>query len=254
MRLFSLTRIAGILAFAAVSIAAPAAAAEITLFSSNAVKEAYAELIPEFEKESGHHVNIVWGGSLDLKGRVSRGEMADVIVTPAADIDDMIKMGTVAEGSHVDIARSIVGVAVRAGLPKPDLSSGEKLKAALLASKSIIISGGPSGYYLLGLFEKQGILGILRPKMKQLPSGASVGEALARSEGDIGFTQVSEFLAIKGINYVGPLPADVQQVTVFSSGILKNAKQPDAAKELVTFLVSAESISVLKKTGLEPSA
>jgi molybdate transport system substrate-binding protein len=157
MRLFSLTRIAGILAFAAVSIAAPAAAAEITLFSSNAVKEAYAELIPEFEKESGHHVNIVWGGSLDLKGRVSRGEMADVIVTPAADIDDMIKMGTVAEGSHVDIARSIVGVAVRAGLPKPDLSSGEKLKAALLASKSIIISGGPSGYYLLGLFEKQGI-------------------------------------------------------------------------------------------------
>jgi molybdate transport system substrate-binding protein len=87
-----------------------------------------------------------------------------------------------------------------------------------------------------------------------LPSGASVGEALARSEGDIGFTQVSEFLAIKGINYVGPLPADVQQVTVFSSGILKNAKQPDAAKELVTFLVSAESISVLKKTGLEPSA
>lgn len=252
---FSLSCIVSCAALAAtVPFLRAAEAADIKILSSNAVKEAYSELLPEFEKKSGHHVTIVWGGTAALKKRIDDGEAADIAITPAADIDEMIRTGKVAAGSRVDLVKSIVGIAVRAGLPIPDVSSGEKLKAALLAAKSIIISGGPSGYYLLGLFEKQGILGQIRPKMTQLASGESVGEALARNEGDIGFTQVSEFLAIKGINYAGPLSPDIQQVTIFSSGILSNAPQPGPARDLVRFLASSESASILKRNGLEPGA
>src|SRR6185295_2323551 len=116
---------------------------------------------------------------------------------------------------------------------------------------SIIISSGASSVYLLDLFENEGLLPALRPKMKQLAPGQSVGEALARGEGDLGFTQVSEFLHIKDINYVWPLSPDVQKVTVFSAGLLKNAPEAAAAKELLTFLRNPRNASVLKKAGLE---
>ena len=226
-------------------------AGQIKLLSSNAVKEAFSELIPQFEKATGHRVDVLWGGTLDLKKRVEDGEVADLVIAPAADIDSMIASGKLVARSRLDLVTSIIGVAVRAGLPKPDSSSGEKLKGALFAANSIIISSGPSSVYLLDLFEKQGILPALRPKMKQLAPGQSVGEALARGEGDIGFTQVSELLHVNGINYVGPLSPDIQKVTVFSAGLLKNAPEAAAAKELLTFLKNARNASVLK-AGLEP--
>jgi molybdate transport system substrate-binding protein len=228
-------------------------AAEIKLLSSNAVKEAFSELIPQFEKATGHRVNVLWGGTLDVKGRVESGEVADLVITPSADIDNMIASGKLVPRSRVDLVTSIIGVAVRSGLTKPDVSSGEKLKVALFAANSIIISSGPSGFYLLDLFEREGILPVLRPKMKQLAPGQSVGEALARNEGDLGFTQVSELLHVKSINYVGPLSPDVQKVTVFSAGVLKNSLAAAAATELLTFLRNPVNASVLKKAGLEPA-
>jgi molybdate transport system substrate-binding protein len=238
-------------AFLASGVAA--SAAEITVMASNAVKEAYSELVPLFEKQSGHKVTIVWGGTIDLKKRIGQGEVADIVITPASDIEDLIRQDLLAAGSRVDLVRSSIGVAIRRGTPRPDLSSGEGLKTSLLASKSIIISGGPSSYYLLGVFDKMGIAAALKPKMTQLASGAPVGEVLAQGRGDIGFTQVSEFLPFKNtIDYVGPLPSDIQLVTVFSSGLHRSAPSPAAAKALVKFLTGPQAVPVLKENGLEP--
>jgi molybdate transport system substrate-binding protein len=225
-------------------------AAQITMLSSNGVREAFSELVPQFEKATGHRVQVVWDGTLNIKKRIGSGEVADLVVVPAEDVDALIASGGLTAGSRVDLATSIIGVAVRAGVAKPDVSSSESLKRALLAATSIVISSGPSGVHLLELLEKQGILGTVRPRLKQLASGQSVGEALARGEGDLGFQQVSELLHVKGITYVGPLPADNQKVTTFAGGIPKTAKDVAVAREFLTFLKSPRNVAVLKKAGL----
>lgn len=255
MLAFSLRRLSRPLACAvALSLCASAArAAEIKILASNAVKETYTRLIPDFEKSSGHHVTVVWGGTADIMRDVRAGEVQDIVITTAASIDTLTKEGKLAQ-SRVDLAKSIIGVASRPGAPKPNLTSGETLKQSLLASKKIILSGGPSGVYLADLFKKMGIAEQIKSKTITLAPGASPGEAVARGEGDIGFTQVSELLAVKGIDYLGPIPADVQQIVTFSAGLNPKAPQPDAAKALLKFLTSPAAAPTLKKTGLEPSS
>ncbi len=227
-------------------------AAEIKMIASNAVKEAYLQLVPQYEKASGNHVSVDWVGTDDVVRRIGGGEVADVVIAPSFTIDNLIRDGKLAQGSRVDVAHSIIGVALRPGAPKPDLSSGEGLKKSLLAAKSIIISGGPSGTYLTALFQNMGIADAIKGKTRRLGPGESPGVAVARGEGDIGFTQVSELLAVKGIDYLGPIPADVQQVTIFSAGIHKAAPQAEAARALVKFVTAPRTVPVLKKTGLEP--
>src|SRR5215208_2117431 len=134
-------------------------AAQITMLSSNGVREAFSELVPQFEKATGHRVQVVWDGTLNIKKRIGSCEVADLVVVPAEDVDALMASGGLTAGSRVDLATSIIGVAVRAGVAKPDVATGENLKRALLAAKSIVISSGPSGVYLLELFEQQGILG-----------------------------------------------------------------------------------------------
>jgi molybdate transport system substrate-binding protein len=226
-------------------------AAQITLLSSNGVREAVNELIPQFEKATGHRAQVIWDGTLNIKKRIGSGEVADLVVMPAEDVDALIASGGLISGSRVDLAKSIIGVAVRSGLAKPDVSTSESLKRALLAAKSIVISSGPSGVYLLDLWKKQGILQTLEPKLKQLPSGQGVGEAMARGEGELGFQQVSELLHADGITYVGPLPAEIQKMTIFSGGIPKTAKDVAVAREFLTFLKNPRNAAVLKKAGLE---
>ena len=231
-----------------------AAGAEIKMLASNAVKESYTRLLPEFEKSSGDHVAVVWGGTADIMKAVRAGEVQDIVITTKDSIDALTKEGKLAQGSRVDLAKSIIGVASRPGAPKPNLTSGETLKQSLLASKKIILSGGPSGVYLADLFKKMGIADQIKSKTVTLAPGASPGEAVARGDGDIGFTQVSELLAVKGIDYLGPIPADVQQVVTFSAGLNPKAPQPEAAKALLKFLTSPAATPTLKKTGLEPSS
>jgi molybdate transport system substrate-binding protein len=233
--------------------AGAADAAEIKMLASNAVKESYTRLVPEFEKSSGHHVAIVWGGTADIMKAVRSGAVQDIVITTRDSIDALTKEGKLAQGSRVDLAKSIIGVASRPGAPKPNLTSGETLKQSLLASKKIVLSGGPSGVYLAEQFRKMGIADQIKDKTITLAPGASAGEAVARGEGDIGFTQVSELLAVKGIEYLGPIPADIQQVVTFSAGLNKVAPQPDAAKALLKFLTSPAAVPTLRKTGLEPS-
>jgi molybdate transport system substrate-binding protein len=226
-------------------------AAQITVLSSNGVREAVTELVPQFEKATGHRVQVVWDGSLNIRKRIGSGEVADLVLMPAEDVEALIASGGLTAGSRVDLARSIIGVAVRLGLAKPDVSTSEKFKSVMLAAKSIVISSGPSGVYLLELLEKQGILGTLRPRIRQLASGQPVGEALARGEGDLGFQQVSELLHVRGITYVGPLPAEIQKVTIFAGGVPKTARDAAVAREFLTFLRNPRNAAVLKKAGLE---
>ena len=232
--------------------ATTAQAAEVKLIASAAVREAVIDLIPAFEKASGHKVTTIWAGTEAITKRISGGEVVDVVLIAAPNIDKLIAAGKLAAGSRADIAKSGIGVAVRDGLPKPDISSGEAVKNAVLAAKSVAYSSGPSGFYLADLFRKMGIADQIKDKVKQTPSGVQVGEVVARGEADLGFQQVSELLHLKGIQYLGPLPSDIQHVTVFSAGLHSAAPQPDAAKALVKFLTGPEAGASIRKTGMEP--
>ena len=227
-------------------------AAEIKVLGSVAVKEAYLDLVPAFEKSSGHRVTTIWDGTENITKRINGGEVVDIVILATPNIEKLVLEGKLVAGSRTDIAKSGVGIAVRSGLPKPDISSSEAVKKAVLTAKSVAYSSGPSGFYVADLFKKMGIADQIKAKTTRLAPGESPGEAVARGEGDIGFTQVSELLAVKGIDYLGPIPADVQQVTIFSAGIHALAPQPDAAKALVKFVTAAPAAPVLKKTGLEP--
>ncbi len=232
----------------------PVSAAEVKVITSNALRAAYLELVPQYEKASGNTVNLIWSPAVDIPKRVEAGERADLVILPAAGVDELIKKGILVPGSRADLVKSLIGVAVRAGTPRPDLSSGEGVKRALLASKSIVLSGGTSSFYLLDLFQKMGVADAIKPRMRQYGpgSGLGVGQVLARGEGDLGFTQVSEFVEVKGIDYVGPLPPDIQQVTMFSAGLFKGAPSAEVAHDLVKFLTAPQAGPVLYRHGLEP--
>jgi molybdate transport system substrate-binding protein len=233
-------------------LAQMAQAADIKVLASPAFREAYLELAPQFEKASGHKVLTEWAGTADIMKRMKAGEGVDLVIISAASLDELTQLGKITPGSRVDLAKSGVGVAVRAGAPKPDISSGEALKRALLGAKSIAYSSGPSGIYLAGLFQRWGIAEELKPRIKQTAPGVSVGEAIARGEAEIGFQQVSELIHVKGIDLVGPLPRDIQIITVFSGGVHANAKEPDAAKALLKYLTSPAAVPIVRQTGMEP--
>jgi len=228
-------------------------AAEIKVLSTQATEEAYRELVPQFEKASGHKVATTFTGTLGAMKRLADGETYDLLIMSSSSIDELIKSGKIVPGSRVDFAKSGVGVAVRKGAPKPDISSTEALKKTLLAAKSIGYSTGPSGNYIVSLFEKMGIGDQVKPKLKQTPTGVFVGSIIASGDVDIGFQQVSELMHFAGIDYLGPLPADVQYITIFSSGVHAGAKQEDAAKALVKFITAPAAAAVIKKHGLEPA-
>ena len=244
------TALYGIAAALAAVLAPAAGAAEIKMIASNAVREPYRELVPMFEKATGHRVTSDWGGTVDIVKRVEAGDVADIVIIPAPRIDDFIRQGKLAD--RVDLARSGVGVAVRAGAPRPDISSVDALRSTLLAAKSIVLSSGPSSLYLPGLFQKMGIADALKPKIIQIGPGLPVGETVARGEGEIGFTQMSELMSVKGVDYLGPLPADIQLITVFSAGLHAAAPAPDAARALLKFLAAPEAAPVLRSHGMEP--
>ena len=227
-------------------------AAEITVLSTQATEKAYRELVPQFEKATGHTVKTTFTGTLDAKKRIAAGEAFDLLIMSSPDIDAFQKSGTLVPGSRVDLAKSGVGVGVKAGAPKPDISTTEAFKKALLAAKSIGYSTGPSGVYVIGLFERLGIADQVKPRLKQTPTGVFVGAIVASGEVEIGIQQVSEMSTYPGVDYVGALPADIQKMTIFSSGIAAKGKQPDAARALVKFITSSGAATAFKKRGMEP--
>jgi molybdate transport system substrate-binding protein len=234
------------------AMADPARAAEIKVVGSPGFREAYTGLLPGFEKTTGNKVTTNWGGVTEVARRVAGGETADIVILPVAQIDDLIARGKLVAGTRVVVARSGVGVAVRSGTPKIDISSGDGVRRALLAAKSIAYSTGPSGAHMAALIGKWGIADQLKGKIVVSPADTPVGVVVARGGAEIGFQQVSELIHVKGIDYLGPLPADIQETTVFAAALHKDARSPDAARALIKFLSAPEAAPVIRKTGMDP--
>lgn len=234
-------------------LCAVAEAAEIKVLSTRATEEFYRELIPQFETATGHKVTTTFTGTLDLQKRIAAGETYDVIIMVDTAIDDYIRSGKVVSGSRVDIARSVIGAGVRAGLPRPDIRSVEALKNALLAAKSIGYSTGPSGDYVVELLQKLGIAEAVKPKLRQAPSTMLVGSIIAAGEADLGFQQANELSHFPGVDYVGPLPPELQETSRRSGGIMVGSRVVGAARALLEYVSGPAAAPVIRKHGLDPA-
>ena len=235
---------------------APAYAQEVRVMSSGGMAAPYLDLIAAIERATSHKVITVVTstgvGDESIPSRLRRGEAADVVMLPDAALTELIKAGLVVSGSRVPLARSGIGMAVRAGAPKPDITSVDALRRALLQAKSIAYSAQVSGLYLSNeLFPRLGIADQLKPK-SILIERERVGAVVARGDAEIGFQQVSELLPISGIDYVGPLPAEVQRITLFAAGVASHARNPAGARALIAFLQTPAAMQMMVKYHLEP--
>jgi molybdate transport system substrate-binding protein len=230
-------------------------AAEIKIISANALKTVLEELTPAFEKATDHKLVVIWGGAVPLKAQIEKGEAFDLAVLTAAGIDDLIKQGKLVTATRINLAISGAGVAVRKGAPKPDISTVEAYKRALLNAKSVAYVGqGSTGIYLKELLPRLGIADALKDKIKLLPLGNPVALAIANGEAEIGMTQISEILPYAGAELVGPFPAEIQLKTFFATAVATNAKEPQPAKALIKFLTAPAAAPVFKAKGLDPAA
>lgn len=233
--------------------------AEIKLLSTTALKTTIDELTPQIEHACGKKLAASYAPSTQVAKRVAEGEAADVAIATGAGIDELIKQGRIIAGTRVDVARSAIGVAVRPGASKPDISSVAAFKQALLAAKSIGMSnpvgGGASGIHLWSVFERLGIADALKPKTIFGPGGPAglIGLYLLRGEVEIGLQQMPELMAVPGIDVVGPVPGELQSITQFSAGIPANANDAEAGKALAKFLTTPAAAKVMQKKGMEPA-
>src|ERR1700704_2613906 len=210
---------------------------------TNGLKTVMLDLAPDFERTIGTKVVITWGSANGLLKELETGAGGDLAILTAEAIDGLIKEGKVVAGSRIDLARSGIGIAVRKGAHKPDIGSPDALKRALTAAKSVAHSRtGMSGIYFPTVLARLGIADEMKSKIVTpdpgKPVGAPVGEVVARGEAEIGVQQISELLPVAGIEIIGPLPASLQKITTFSAGVLSTAKEADAAKALVKFVVA----------------
>src|SRR3954465_8504952 len=232
------------------------AAAEIKVLTAGAFKQVLLVLGPEFEKQTGHKVVLENDTVGALTKRIEGGEALDLAVLTPAAVNDLSAKGKFVAGSRTNLGRVGVGVVVKEGAPKPDISSVDAFKKALLAAKSVAYidpaAGGSSGIYVAGLLDKLGVAAEVKPKAKLIPGGA-VAEHIARGEAELGIHQISEILPVKGITLVGPLPADIQNYTVYAAGLGANGKESEAAKALLKTLSGPAAADVLKSKGMEPA-
>jgi molybdate transport system substrate-binding protein len=243
--------------------ASTASAADIKVMISAGFFSVYSELGPAFEKSSGHKLITTRGPSLGdspeaIPARLARGEHADVLIMDGHGTDILDQRGMTLPGSRVPLAESFIGMVVRAGQPKPDISTVEALRKTLLAAKSIAYSDSSSGTYLSTVgFKKLGIADEIAGKTRKVrgpPSGEPVAAVVARGEAEVGFQQVAELIHVSGTDFVGTVPAEIQPPTFFVGALPKGSQQADAAVALLRFLSSAEAAAVITKNGLKPLA
>jgi molybdate transport system substrate-binding protein len=234
----------------------PVSAAEIRVMTSGAFTAAYLDLSLHFERVHQDKVvtvtTTIGTGAESIPNRLRRGEAADVVIVAETVLEQLIRDGLVLEGSKVPLARSAIGMAVRAGAPVPDIGTVDAFRRTLLQAKSIAYSASVSGEYLsTELFQSLGVADQVLPKSRRIER-ERVGAVVARGEAEIGFQQKSELLPVPGIQYVGPLPPEIQRMTVFSAGIAAGAKNAEAARALIRFLASPEAFTAIEKSGMEP--
>jgi molybdate transport system substrate-binding protein len=229
-------------------------AAEVKILTAGAMKAVVLELVPQFEKETGHKAVVDNDTAGGLSKRIEDGEAFDLAVITPGVIGDLAKKAKVVGESRVNVARVGVGVVVKEGAPVPDIGNVDAFKRALIAAKSVAYidpaSGGSSGIYLTGLFDKLGIAADIKPKAK-LKQGGYVAELIASGEAELGLHQISEILPVKGVKLVGPLPAEIQNYTTYAAAVGTEAKQPDAARALIKLLTGSPAETVLKVRGME---
>lgn len=232
-------------------------ATEINVLCSGAFKAAFEMLAQGFESASRHKLSTAWGSSVagaatSIPNRLERGDPVDLVIMAGEGLDKLIGAGRIVPGSRVDLARSGIGVAVRAGAPRPDLGSAEAFTRALMGAQSLAHSSSASGIYIKALLQRLGVTEALGKRIRQV-EGEPVGRVVARGEAEIGFQQMSELLPVKGIDIVGPLPPELQHVTVFSAGLSAHARVPDAARALVAYLTAPAAAPIIRQSGMEPA-
>jgi molybdate transport system substrate-binding protein len=253
----------GVLGVTVAPIAGAASAADVHVMISAGFYEVYSALSPDFERRGGHHLLTTRGPSIGdspeaIPTRLARGEPADAVIMDGAAADELGRRGLVRADTKTDLARSLIGMVVRAGAAKPDIGSVDALRNTLLAAKSIAYSDSASGTYLsTTLFAQLGVADQVMGKSRKVrgpPSGEPVAAVVARGEAEIGFQQVSELIHVPGVTFVGTIPAEVQLTTFFAGALTATARQPDAAAALIRFLGSREAAPVISKAGLMPIA
>lgn len=218
-----------------------------------ATKLVLADLAQAYAQRTGTRVAIESVGGVDAARRVAAGEAFDVVFLAADAIDKLIAAGQVLAGSRVDLVRSGVAVAVREGAPRPDISSEEAVRAAVLAAPSLSYSTGPSGVALAKLFERWGIAEQIRDRIVTPPPGVPVGSLVAKGEVALGFQQLSELMHLPGLTVLGPLPAAIQIITTFSAGVCATSQQADAVRAMLAALNAPETAAVKRRHGMEPA-
>ena len=231
---------------------------DLRVIAPNAVKHAVQDIVEPWARQNGVRLNFTWTGSEAIGRRVLDGEVFDVIITTDRGIDALSKAGMIAVHTKMPFARSAVAAGVGPGIAKPDISTIDGLKGAILKAKTIAISSGASGRYLEQLFERLGVANEIKSKIRQPPSGAQISDLLARGEAELGFQQVTELIGGEGFQYIGPLPSEVQNYTIWAAGLHwtgvmhSQMSEIDLSTELVKVLTKPASEAILKKTGLDP--
>jgi len=229
-------------------------ASRITVISSMATRQLLADLVALFERQAASSkVSVESVGGVDAAKRVRAGEAFDAVVLAADTIGQLSAEGHVVAGSRVDLVRSGVSVAVRAGAARPDIGSEEALRRAVLAARSLSYSTGPSGVHLARLFERWGIADEIRARIVQAPPGVPVGSLVSDGKVELGFQQLSEMMNLPGIDVLGPLPPSIQIITTFSAGISAHSKQPDAVRAMLDFMASPACAPAKRDNGMEPA-
>ena len=261
MKARSLVRWLSVTGVAVLLMAGTASAADVQVMISAGFYRVYSELGPAFERASGHHLVTTRGPSMGdspeaIPTRLARGEAADVVILDGGAADELGRRGLVRADSKIDLARSLIGMVVRAGAAKPEIGSVEAFRSTLLAARSIAYSDSSSGTYLsTTLFARLGVADQIVSKSRKVrgpPSGEPVAGVVARGEAEIGFQQVSELMDVPGISFVGTIPDELQPKVFFAGALTSTVRQPEAASALIRFLASPEAAPVILKAGLMP--
>ena len=225
----------------------------LSVISSMATRGLLAELAADYTLHSGRVLAVESVGGVDAARRVQAGEAFDVVMLASDAIDKLIASGHLVAGSKVDLVRSPVAVAVRAGAPQPDIGSEEAVKQAVLSARSISYSTGPSGAFLTTLFERWGITQVIASRRVQAPPGVPVGTLVARGEVELGFQQLSELMHLDGISVIGTLPRAIEFITTFSAALCPGSAQSDVVREVLQFMTSPEAAAAKRRHGMEPA-
>ena len=229
-----------------------AGAADLRIMAPNAVKEVVTDAAERYERASGNRTVLTWSGSEAIAKRIGAGEVFDVVLNTPQNLEILATAGKIMPSTRTDFAKSGIGIAVRAGQPRLDISNAQALRKALLDAKSIGISSGPSGRYMAELFQRWGIADKLQNRIKQPPSGTQIADLLSAGEFELGFQQISELQHARGVEYLGPMPVGLQSYTIWSGGLHSAANDAAAGRSFLNTLTASDSATIIRNAGMEP--